>query len=85
MSETQERKGFLTPEQEKVLDGLLKFNNKIAESVDGLAIQLIDNQGLERLKAKIEALHPGAVALVYEVVDELFNALEKIQNQSSAD
>lgn len=85
MSETQERKGFLTPEQEKTLDGLLKFNNKIVESVDGLAIQLIDNQGLERLKAKIEELHPGAVALVYEVVDELFNALGKIANDTNSD
>ena len=42
----EERKGLFTPEQEKKLDDLIKFNNPILESIDGPAIQLLDNQGL---------------------------------------
>jgi hypothetical protein len=77
----EERKGFLTPEQEKTLEGLIKFNNKLAESVDGLAIQLIDNQGLERLKNKLAAVHPEAVQIAYEIIDALFDAFEKIEKE----
>lgn len=75
------RKGFLTPDQEKTLEGFLKFNNKVAEAVDGIAIQLIDNQVLERLKSKLESLHPEAVEVAYQIIDELFNGLEKINKE----
>lgn len=78
---SEERKGFLTPEQEKTLDGLLKFNNKLAESIDGLAIQLLDNQVLERLKSKLVAIHPEALPITYEIVDALFEALDKIKEK----
>jgi hypothetical protein len=73
-----ERKGFLTPEQEKILDGLITFKNGLAEKVDGVAIQLIDNQGLERIKKQLEEKHPGAIELVYQVVDALFEGLGEI-------
>ncbi len=74
------RKGILTPEQEKTLDGLLVLNNKAAEAVDGLAISLIDNQGIERLKEKMEANYPGALEeYVYPIIDAIFDGLEKIK------
>lgn len=73
-----ERKGFLTPEQEATLDKLIKFKSGLAEKIDGPAIKLLDNQGLERIKASIEEKHPGAVQSVYEVIDMLFVALDEI-------
>jgi hypothetical protein len=72
------RKGFLTPDQEKILDELIKFNNKVAERLDGPAIQLMDNQGLERIKSDLEEKYPGSVELVYQVVDGIFEALKEI-------
>jgi hypothetical protein len=77
----EERKGFLTPEQEKKLDELLKFNNKFAEAVDGLAIQLLDNQVLERLKGKLNDLHPDAVEIAYQVIDEIFTVIDKVSEK----
>jgi len=71
-----ERKGFLTPEQEKVLDELVELKG-IAEALDGPAITLIDNQGLERLKEKIPA---EVLPIVYEVIDEIFRSLDTIIN-----
>lgn len=70
----EERKGFLTPEQEKVLDELIELKG-IAEALDGPAISLIDNQGLERLKEKLPV---ETLPVVYEVIDEIFKALEII-------
>jgi len=67
----EERKGFLTPEQEKQLDDLIELKG-IAEALDGAAIKLADNQGLERLKAKIPE---DVLPVVYEVIDEIFKAL----------
>lgn len=75
--ENDTRKGFLTPEQEKTLIGLLKPGNKVMQAVEGVAVSLVDNQALERLKSKLETLHPGTVEIVYEVIDTLFDALEK--------
>jgi hypothetical protein len=77
----EERKGFLTPEQEKILDELIKLKG-IAEKVDGIAIQLIDNQGLERLKKTIEEKHPGAKELIYQVIDAIFLGLAEIAKKS---
>lgn len=70
-----ERKGILTPEQEKTLDRVIVFNNKIAEAADGTAIKLIDNQGLERLKNKLNEKYPEALPIVYEIVDVLFEEI----------
>jgi hypothetical protein len=70
------RKGFLTPEQEKQVDDLVKLQG-LAEAMDGPAITLVDNQGFERLKASIIAKYPEALPVVYEVVDAIFDALPK--------
>ena len=72
----EERKGFLTPEQEDLLDDLLVLNNKIAESLDGIGIKLIDNQLLEALKTKLVEKYPDSLPLVYEIVDALLSGLE---------
>lgn len=69
------RKGFLTPDQEKKIDGLKEFSNKFAESLDGPAIRLADNQGLERLKPKIIEKWPDALPYIYEIVDGIMAAL----------
>jgi hypothetical protein len=74
----EERKGFLTPEQEVVLDGLIKWNNALAEKLDGAGIRLIDNQGLEKLKATLAEKHPEAIPVVYQIIDTLFEGLSEI-------
>lgn len=66
-----DRKGFLTEEQEKKLDSLIELKG-IAESFDGVAIRLADNQGLELLKSKIPAEY---LPVVYEIIDEIFTVL----------
>lgn len=69
------RKGFLTPEQEKELDNLIVLKG-IAEAMDGVAITLLDNQGLERLKATIiEKFGDDVLPYVYTVVDSIFAVL----------
>lgn len=77
----EERKGVLTPEQEKTLDDLVQLSG-IAESLDGLAISLIDNQGIELLKGKLEEKYPGAVSeFVYPIIDAIFAGLETIAKE----
>jgi len=70
----EERKGFLTPDQEKKLDALIELKG-ITEAIDGPAIKIADNVGLEKLKAKIAAENPELLDLIYQVVDEIFSAL----------
>ncbi len=70
----EERKGFLTPEQEKKLDALIELKG-IYEAMDGPAIKIADNVGLEKLKTKIEAENPGIMPVIYQVVDEIMAAL----------
>ena len=77
----EERKGALTKEQEKILDELIKFNNKIAESLDGPAITLIDNQGIERLLDKADEKNPDIRPVVYEVVDMIFAGLSEMTDK----
>lgn len=72
------RKGFLTPEQEKTLDELIKFDNALAEKLDGVGIQLIDNQGLERTKSIILEKYPESLPLIYTVIDGLFEGLAEL-------
>lgn len=74
MSDT--RKGFLTDEEQEQADFLWK-NSGLLESVDGVAISIADNQGLERLKPQILAKYPDALPLIYEIVDAIFAALPK--------
>jgi len=68
------RKGFFTPEQEKKLDYAIKLKGA-AEALDGPVIQLTDDQGLERLKAKLEEKFPGASEFVYEIIDVIMELL----------
>jgi len=70
----EERKGFLTSDQEKTLDKLIELKG-IAEVVDGTAIKMLDNIALEKLKTKIPE---DVLPLVYEVIDEIFNGLKII-------
>jgi hypothetical protein len=67
----EERKGVLTPNQEKGLDELIVLDG-IKERLDGMAIQLADNQVVEMLKSKIPEEYLG---IVYEIVDEIFASL----------
>jgi hypothetical protein len=69
-----ERKGFLTPEQEEKLDKYIELKG-IAEALDGPAIKLADNVGLEKLKVKLLADNPGVLPIIYSVIDEIFAAL----------
>jgi hypothetical protein len=73
-----ERKGFLTPEQEKKLDSIIKLKG-LAEAADGPAITLADNQGLDRIKKSIEDQYPGAIILMYEVVDTIFATIPDME------
>ncbi|MBT3209877.1 MAG: hypothetical protein HN347_16155 [Bacteroidetes bacterium] len=75
------RKGFLTPEQEKTVDNLIELKG-IAEMLDGTAIGLLDNQGLERLKSKmVEKWGVELLPDIYEVIDVIFLALTQIEEQ----
>lgn len=67
----EERKGFLTPDQEKKLDELIELKG-IYETMDGTAIKLLDNMGLDKLKEKIPA---DVLPVVYEIIDEIFDSL----------
>ena len=66
-----ERKGILTPNQEKGVDKLIKLDG-IAEILDGPAIKVADNKVIEKLKKKIPAKYLDDV---YGMVDELLMAL----------
>ncbi len=69
-----ERKGFLTPEQEQQIDNLIELSG-IYEAMDGVAIRLADNLGLEQLKKKIPE---DVLPTVYEVIDQIFLAISPI-------
>jgi hypothetical protein len=70
------RKGFLTPEGEKVIERVVKLG-KWGEKFDGIVIALVDNQVLERAKAKIVEKHPESLPVIYEIVDELVKVLDE--------
>jgi len=73
----EERKGFFTKEQEKQLDGLIELKG-LAETVDGIAIRIADNAGLERLKSNIPE---DMLPIIYEVIDEIMNTLSAITKE----
>ena len=70
----EERIGFLTPEQEKKLDELIELKG-ISEALDGPAIKIADNVGLQKLKEKLLASQPDILPIIYQIVDEIFSAL----------
>jgi len=65
-----ERKGILTPNQEKGVDELIVLDG-FQERLDGLAIKIVDNQVIERLKKKIPEEYMDDV---YGMIDELLGA-----------
>lgn len=69
----EDRKGVLTKEQEEILDKLFK-NSGIVEALDGVAIKMVDNIAIEKLKAKIPTEY---LPMVYEIIDQIFIALEE--------
>jgi len=72
---TDTRKGFLTPEQEEKVDALVELSG-IYEKLDGPAVKLIDNQGLERIKpALVEKFGEEVLQFVYDIVDGLIDAI----------
>jgi len=73
----EERKGILTKEQEEILDKLIK-NSGLVEAVDGVAIKMIDNIAIEKLKAKIPAEY---LPVVYQLIDEIFVTLAQTVNE----
>ena len=70
----EERIGFLTPEQEKKLDQLIELKG-ISEALDGPAIKIADNVGLQKLKEKLLSSQPDILPIIYQIIDEIFAAL----------
>jgi len=64
----KERKGWLSPNQERGLDKIIELKG-IAEIADGPAIRITDNVFLEQLKANASE---ETIQFVYEIIDELF-------------
>ncbi len=73
----EDRKGFLLPEQEQFLDDIIVLSG-VYEAMDGVAIRLADNVGLEKLKTKVPA---EVLPLVYDVLDQVFEALMGMQKK----
>ena len=68
----EERKGFFTKDQEKKIDKAIKFKNPILEAVDGPIISSVDNILLQKIVVK---LGPELKAVLYEIIDEVVEAL----------
>ena len=77
----EERKGVLTPEQEKLLDDIIQLKG-LAEAIDGPAISIIDNQGIDRVLKKV---NPETKQIIYEIVDILMLGIASIVNQPDED
>lgn len=70
-----ERKGFLTPDQEKKLDKVIVLTG-VAEKLDGPAITIADNLGLQAAKKKIaEKWGEEVLQDIYGVVDMIVDAI----------
>lgn len=74
----EERKGAMTPDQEKTLDKLIVFKNKALEAVDGTGITLIDNLAIEAILDEADKKNPEIRGYVLQVVDVIFAGLETI-------
>jgi len=70
------RKGFLTPEQEQIADDVIELKG-IYEVVDGPAIRIADNVGLQKLKEKYLKEKPEALKYIYDFIDEVFALFER--------
>lgn len=76
-----ERKGAMTPEQEKTLEKLIVLNNKALEAVDGTLITLVDNTAIEAILKSADKKNPEIRNYVYQVVDIIFAGLEAITEE----
>ena len=74
----EERKGAMTPDQEKTLDKLIVLKNKAIEAVDGTGITLIDNLAIEAILDEADKKNPEIRGYVLQVVDVIFAGLETI-------
>lgn len=75
------REGFLTPEQEKTVDDLIELKG-VPEMLDGTAIKLADNKGLQALKPKIvDKWGEGVLDDVYEIIDMIFIPLKALSEK----
>lgn len=70
----EERKGFLTPEQEEKLHSLLKLKG-ILGVIDAPVLRILDNIGLEKLKAKLGPGGDEILKVIFTIIDEVFAAL----------
>lgn len=75
---SEERKGALTPEQEKIAEKLIVSKNSAIEAVDGTAITLIDNLAIEAILKKADEKNPEIRGYVNQVVDIIFAGLETL-------
>ena len=64
----KERNGLLTPKQEELADDLYDANG-IMELIDGPAIKIADNVGLQKLK---ELIPVEFHQTLYDIVDQIF-------------
>jgi putative heme degradation protein len=71
-----ERKGALTPDQEKTLEKLIALKNKALEAVDGTIITIVDNLAIEAILDAADKKNPEIRGYVYQVVDVIFAGLE---------
>ena len=77
----EERKGAMTPDQEKILDKLIVLKNKALEAVDGTGITLIDNLAIEAILDEADKKNPEIRGYVLQVVDVIFAGLETIVSE----
>lgn len=77
----EERKGAMTPDQEKTLDKLIVLKNKALEAVDGTGITLIDNLAIEAILDEADKKNPEIRGYVLQVVDVIFAGLETIVSE----
>lgn len=75
-----DRLGFLTPDQQKKTDTYIKLKG-IWEAIDGTAIKMIDDRGLQLLKEKFLSDKPDVLQLVYEVIDAIFTILPDVPDE----
>jgi len=75
---SEERKGAMTPDQEKILEKIYVSKSAAVEAVDGLAITMIDNLAIEALLDESDKKNPEIRQYVYQVVDMIFAGLAEM-------
>ena len=73
----ESREGFFKPEQEKQIKELVDLGG-VSGMMLGVAIKLVDNLLLHRLKRKYLAEKPEALPIIYEFIDEVFEGLKGV-------